>query len=89
MRHVVNGTPVVLGGALIVPAGLMSTLRGDEPQDPVAAMFATDAAVRKRIQMLAMNAVCCVVKRVAATLLTSRPRNAGGTSRCTRQPSTT
>jgi len=57
MRHVVNGTPIVLGGALIVPAGLMSKLRGDEPSDPVAASFAADAAARKRIEILAMNAV--------------------------------
>ena len=36
MRHVVNGTPVVLGGALVVPAGLLRKRRGDEPVDPVA-----------------------------------------------------
>src|SRR5207244_3475181 len=29
MRHVVNGTPVVLGGALVVPAGLLRQLRGE------------------------------------------------------------
>lgn len=57
MRHVVNGTPVVLGAALIVPAGLMSKLRGDEPVDPVAATFAADAAARSRIERLAMQAV--------------------------------
>ena len=57
MRHVVNGTPIVLGAALIVPAGLMNRLRGDEPVDPVAATFSADAAARKRIEQLAMNAV--------------------------------
>lgn len=57
MRHVVNGTPVVLGAALIVPAGLMSKLRGDEPADPVAATVAADAAARTRIEQLAMQAV--------------------------------
>lgn len=57
MRHVVNGTPVVLGAALIVPAGLMTRLRGDEPVDPVATTFAADAAARKRIELLAMGAV--------------------------------
>jgi superfamily II DNA or RNA helicase len=57
MRHVVNGTPVVLGGALIVPAGLMNQLRGDEPVDPVAATFAIDPAARLRIEQLAMQAV--------------------------------
>ncbi|MGO9475776.1 MAG: DEAD/DEAH box helicase, partial [Rhodomicrobium sp.] len=30
MRHIVNGTPVVLGGALIIPSGLMNRLRGEE-----------------------------------------------------------
>jgi hypothetical protein len=57
MRHVVNGTPVVLGAALIVPAGLMNQLRGDEPADPAAATFAADPAARSRIEQLAMNAV--------------------------------
>ena len=57
MRHVVNGTPVVLGGALVVPAGLLRKLRGDEPVDPVAPTFAADAAARKRIERLAMKAV--------------------------------
>lgn len=57
MRHVVNGTPVVLGAALIVPAGLMAKLRGDEPVDRAAATFAADAAARARIERLAMQAV--------------------------------
>lgn len=57
MRHVVNGTPVVLGAALIVPGGLMNKLRGDEPVDPTAATFAADAAARSRIEQLAMQAV--------------------------------
>jgi len=37
MRHVVSGTPVTLGTALIVPAGLMNRLRGEEPVDSIAA----------------------------------------------------
>jgi len=57
MKHVVNGTPVVLGGALVVPAGLMQKRRGDEPVDPVAAAFSADAAARSRIERLAMDAV--------------------------------
>lgn len=58
MRHVVNGTPVVLGGALVIPAGLLNQRRGDEPADPVvAAIFAADAAARARIEKAAMNAV--------------------------------
>jgi superfamily II DNA or RNA helicase len=57
MRHVVNGTPVVLGGALVVPAGLLNKRRGDEPADPVAAAVASDAAARARIERAAMDAV--------------------------------
>lgn len=57
MRHVVNGTPVVLGGALVVPAGLMRTRRGDEPVDTVAATFAANALARARIEKAAMHAV--------------------------------
>ena len=56
-RHVVNGTPVVLGGALVVPMGLLQQRRGEEPLDPVAATFAADAAARSRIERLAMQAV--------------------------------
>jgi hypothetical protein len=54
MRHVVNGTPVVLGGALIVPSGLMRRLRGDVEVSPE---FTADAAARSRIERLAMEAV--------------------------------
>jgi superfamily II DNA or RNA helicase len=57
MRHVVNGTPVVLGGALVIPAGLLAQRRGDEPADPVASAMAADAAARSRIEKAAMDAV--------------------------------
>lgn len=63
MRHVVNGTPVVLGAALIVPMGLMNQLRGEESADPATAAFAKDAAARKRIERLAMQAVQQVEER--------------------------
>lgn len=52
MRHVQNGTPVVLGGALVVPAGLLRQLGGEGP-----ALSAADAAARKRVEDLAMKAV--------------------------------
>ncbi len=52
MRQVRNGTPVILGGALVVPAGLLRSLRGEGPAFSVA-----DAAARKRIELLAMRAV--------------------------------
>src|SRR4029077_15963845 len=57
MRHVTNGTPVVLGGALVVPLGLLRKLRGVPPADPASATFSADPEARARIEQLAMNAV--------------------------------
>lgn len=57
MRHVSNGTPVVLGGALVVPIGLLRKLRGEPAPDVSAAAFSADPAARSRIEMIAMNAV--------------------------------
>jgi hypothetical protein len=55
MRHVTSATPVVLSGALVVPAGLLRTLRG-EPT-PFGSAFSADPEARSRIEQLAMNAV--------------------------------
>ena len=57
MRHVTNGTPVVLGGALVVPVGLLRKLRGEPALDPASAPFSADPEARSRIEQLAMNAV--------------------------------
>ncbi len=57
MRHVVNGTPVALGGALVIPAGLLRQIRGEPPSDEAVATFAADAAARARIERIAMDAV--------------------------------
>jgi hypothetical protein len=57
MRHVTSATPVVLSGALVIPAGLLRKLRGETPPDDTAAMFASDPAARSRIEKLAMSAV--------------------------------
>jgi hypothetical protein len=56
MRHVVNGTPIVLGGALVVPAGLMRRVRGEQP-DASARDFSADPIARSRIERIAMDAV--------------------------------
>jgi hypothetical protein len=45
----------VLGGALVVPVGLLRKLRGEPAPD--AADFSADPAARSRIELLAMNAV--------------------------------
>jgi SNF2 family DNA or RNA helicase len=57
MRHVVNGTPLVLGGALVLPIGLLRRLRGETDPDSLIAPFSIDAAARTRIEKLAMEAV--------------------------------
>jgi hypothetical protein len=58
MRHVTSATPVVLSGALVIPAGLLRKSRGDTPPaDATAAMFSADPAARARIEKLAMDAV--------------------------------
>lgn len=55
MRHVASSTPVALGGALVIPAGLLRRLQGELPASGLSPQ--ADAAVRKRSEMLAMDAV--------------------------------
>lgn len=55
MRHITSATPVVLSGALVIPAGLLRRLRGEPPLSDVE--FSADPAARSRIELLAMNAV--------------------------------
>lgn len=65
-RHVASATPVVLGGALVVPSGLLRQLRGEASDDVT---FCADPVARSRIEQLAMQAVrkaeeargCCLV----------------------------
>lgn len=51
MRHVVSATPVVLGGALVVPAGLLKQRQGGDPD------WTADALARARVEQVAMQAV--------------------------------
>lgn len=60
MRHVTNGTPVVLGGALVVPIGMLRQLRGEPAPDAATATFSADPAARARIEKIAMAAVRAV-----------------------------
>jgi SNF2 family DNA or RNA helicase len=55
MRHVASATPVAMGGALVVPIGLLHKLRGEAPSDGDA--FSQDVAARSRVEQLAMQAV--------------------------------
>lgn len=55
MRHVASATPVALGGALVVPVGLIKRLRAQSEGRPT--MVSVDPAVKRRTELLAMNAV--------------------------------
>ena len=83
MKNVVSSTPVVIGGALVIPQGLLSHRKGET-------QFAVDADARAHVEKVAMDAVTDAelgfgfdVKDVAADKcgwdITSRPTaNADG-----------
>ena len=50
MRHVISATPVILGGALVIPAGLLLQRKGQPG-------WSADAAARARVEQVAMQAV--------------------------------
>ncbi len=56
MKAVVSSTPVVIGGALVTPQGLLAQRKGETN-------FCADAAARSRIEMVAMNAVMNVERQ--------------------------
>lgn len=57
MRHLSSATPVVLGGALVLPSGLITRMSGahDSGGSPPAPQV--DPAVKQRTERLAMEAV--------------------------------
>ncbi len=87
MRHVTSGTPVVLGGALVVPVGYLNSVNGNKPVG--AADISANPVARSRIEQLAMEAVWkaeeaqgCKVHDVSAAKcgwdLTSQPPSVDG-----------
>ena len=50
LKNVVSSTPVVIGGALVIPQGLLAYRKGET-------QFSVDAASRARIEQIAMQAV--------------------------------
>ena len=62
-RELRNGTPVVLGAAVVIPAGLLRQLRGEGP-----APSAADAAARQRVERLAMEAVIAAERARGCTV---------------------
>ena len=53
MKAVVSSTPVVIGGALVIPQGLLAQRKGETT-------FSLDAQARARVERAAMNAVIAV-----------------------------
>jgi len=51
-RHVVSSTPVIVGGALIIPQGMLDEKKGKEVPD-----WAADPVARARVEQMAMQAV--------------------------------
>lgn len=54
MRNVISATPVVVGGALVIPAGLLAQRKG-EPES--TATWSADADARAHVEWVAMRAV--------------------------------
>jgi len=50
MRHIISTTPVIVGGALVIPAGLLAQRKGEQT-------WTADAVARARIEQIAMQAV--------------------------------
>ncbi|MCQ8103052.1 DUF3883 domain-containing protein [Methylomonas sp. SURF-2] len=74
--------PVVIGGALVIPQGLLAQRKGEVP-------FTVDSDARKRIEQIAMQAVINVETRLGHTIkdvsmekcgwdITSQPPSADG-----------
>ena len=61
MRDVVSLTPVVTGGVLVVPAGLLAQCKGQDVGCP-------DAQARSRVEQLAMQAVMNVERALGNTV---------------------
>lgn len=55
MKNVVSSTPVVIGGALVIPQGLLAQRKGETE-------FSVDADSRARIERIAMDSVMSVEK---------------------------
>lgn len=62
MRHVISATPVVLGGALVIPAGLLMQRKGQSG-------WSADAEARARVEHVAMRAVMDAERELGHTVI--------------------
>jgi len=51
-RHIISNTPIIVGGALVIPQGLLKERQGEE-----VPLWCKDAAERARVEKLAMQVV--------------------------------
>jgi len=88
MRHVISATPIVMGGALVIPLGLLMQRKGEEG-------WSADSESRTRIEKVAMKAVMDAERALGHQVfdvsdqkcgwdVTSVPLNANGTLRPSR-----
>ncbi|PTQ86545.1 helicase-related protein [Agitococcus lubricus] len=61
MKNVVSSTPVILGGALVIPQGLLAKLKGQTT-------FSLDAQARARVERIAMEAVINAERKKGFTI---------------------
>lgn len=62
-RQVISATPVVLGGALVIPAGLLAQRKGEMEGDT----WTADANARARVERIAIDAVLKAEKNMGHT----------------------
>ncbi|MDO9233258.1 MAG: helicase-related protein [Methylotenera sp.] len=62
-RQIISATPVVLGGALVIPAGLLAQRKGEMEGDT----WTADADARARVERVAMDAVLKAEKNMGHT----------------------
>jgi SNF2 family DNA or RNA helicase len=62
MKNIVSSTPVVIGGALVIPQGLLAKRKGENT-------FCADAEARSHIERMAMQAVKMVEQSLGHTVI--------------------
>lgn len=70
MRHIVSETPHIIGGALVIPAGLLAQIKGE-------LNWSADAQARSRIEQKAMQAVMDYEKSLGCEVMDVSSNNCG------------
>jgi superfamily II DNA or RNA helicase len=70
MRQVVSSTPVIVGGALVIPVGLLMQRKGEQGWTP-------DSERRKQVELIAMTAVAEFEKSMGCEVIDVSTQNCG------------